>query len=122
GVVAVLDRGGAAHDVRALEETELLVIPTDPLHALLERHPILYAHFVKILCYRLRKAYTAVSELALASLRQRVARQLCTLGTPIGGTQARATLSPISLTQEELALRVGATRPSVNRELKEMER
>lgn len=122
GVVAILDQGGAVHDARACGDTEVLIIPTAPLHRLLDTQPLLYRHFSLMLCYRLRKAYSAVDDLGLASLRQRVARQLCTLGTPTDANTNPEPNIPVMLTQEELAVRVSATRPSVNRELKELQR
>jgi CRP/FNR family cyclic AMP-dependent transcriptional regulator len=120
GLVAVLDGGGAVHDTRASGKTELFIIPARTVRDLLEREPALYRLAVQMLCYRLRKAYSAVDELALATLRQRLARQLCTLvGAAAEHAQDRLR---ISVTQDELANLVGATRPSVNRELAEMER
>jgi CRP/FNR family transcriptional regulator, cyclic AMP receptor protein len=120
GLVAVLDRAGAVHDTRASGPTELFVIPTAVIHEILERHPEVYREITLMLCYRMRKAYSAVDELGLANLRQRLARQLCTLVAQEG--QAPADEQRVPVTQDELAALVGATRPSVNRELTAMER
>lgn len=121
GVVAALDGNGAVHDTRASGDTELLVIPTDALRRLMDREPALYRHFSRMLCYRLRKAYSAVDDLGLASLRQRMARRLCALGMPSDASEPLLG-QPLSLTQENLAVLVGATRSSVNRELQAMQR
>lgn len=120
GVVPVLDGAGSVHDTCASGRTELFVIPTRAVRDLLGRRPELHKVAVEMLCYRLRKAYSAVDELALATLRQRLARQLCTLAVDAGeepGQKRR-----IAVTQDELGILVGATRPSINRELAKLER
>jgi len=114
GVVAVLDGEGAVHDTHACNDSTFIVIPTEAVHALLEGRPELYRCFNRMLCYRLRKAYSSINEHGLSSLRQRLARQLYTMSR---SAVAGAACEPIRLTQEQLALLVGATRPRVNREL-----
>lgn len=114
GVVSVLDGEGCVHDIYACSDSTLIVIPTPVVHALLEEHPILYRSFNTMLCYRLRRAYSSINETGLSSLRQRLARQLCLLYK--SGDQG-AVSEPIQVTQEQLAVLVGATRPRVNREL-----
>jgi CRP-like cAMP-binding protein len=121
GVVAALDGNGSVHDTRASGNTELLVIPDDALLRLMDREPALYRHFSRMLCYRLRKAYSAVDDLGLATLRQRLARRLCALGMPSDAHSA-APGTALNLTQENLAVLVGATRSSVNRELRALQR
>ncbi|HVL57086.1 MAG TPA: Crp/Fnr family transcriptional regulator [Burkholderiaceae bacterium] len=119
GLVAVLDGLGAVHDATAHGDTHVLIVPRLGFLRILGQRPELYRHFVPMLCYRLRKAYTAVNELALAPVRQRLARQLCALAVSDEREQpARA----LSLTQSDLAVLLGVTRPSVNRALKEFER
>lgn len=117
GLVAVIDGLGAVHDTRAHKRTEILLVPRGPFLEVLDAHPALYAHFARLLCYRLRKAYSAVDEFALVPLRQRLARQLCTLAlaSPDGET------SSLRFTQAELAEMLSAARPSVNRELKKLQ-
>ncbi|TFZ02806.1 Crp/Fnr family transcriptional regulator [Ramlibacter henchirensis] len=117
GLVAVLDGAGAVHETRVSGPTELIVFPTRLVRDMLDRDPALYKPVTQMLCYRLRKAYSAVDDLALATLRQRLARQLCTLATELPAEKRH-----ISVTQDELANLVGATRPSVNRELAVLER
>lgn len=129
GLVAAMDGLGAVHDTRAHRRTEVLMIPRAPFLAVLEARPALYKHFAGILCYRLRKAYSAVDEFALVPLRQRLARQLCTLALagadsePGGKARDKADGSGANLrfTQAEIAVMLGAARPSVNRELRRMQ-
>jgi len=117
GLVAAIDGLGAVHDTRAHRRTEVLLVPKGAFLEVLDAHPKLYAHFARLLCYRLRKAYSAVDEFALVPLRQRLARQLCTLAlaSPDGEHAS------LRLTQAEIAEMLSAARPSVNRELKRMQ-
>lgn len=121
GLVAVMDGQGSLHDTRASGNTLLFVIPAAAFLLILDREPTLYRAIAHMLCYRMRKALSAVDELGLASLRQRLARQLCTFSLAEGG-QNGFSREPIPLTQEGLAALVGGTRSSINRELAYMER
>ena len=118
GIIAVLDGGGTTHAGAASGETELLIIPAQAFRAAFDRWPHLYSLAITLLCSRLRKAYNAVDDLVLSSLRQRLAVQLCILADSNGDKE---TVPTVSTTQEDLAMLIGATRPSVNRELAAME-
>ncbi len=118
GLVAAIDGLGAVHDTRAHRRTEVLLVPRGGFLAVLDETPELHAHFARLLCYRLRKAYSAVDEFALVPLRQRLARQLCTLA--LAGRDGGDGAS-LRLTQAEIAVMLSAARPSVNRELKRMQ-
>jgi CRP-like cAMP-binding protein len=121
GLVAAIDGLGAVHDTRAHRRTEILLIPRRAFLEILDGQPALYAHFARLLCYRLRKAYSAVDEFALVPLRQRLARQLCSLALASAGTRAHSEDASLRLTQAEIAEMLSAARPSVNRELKRMQ-
>lgn len=120
GVVAAIDGKGTTHDTRAHGPTEVLMLPRRALMEALDRHPRLYAIFARMLCHRLRKAHGLVDELALAPLRQRLARSLCTLATgePEGRDGGAVRLS---FAQSDIAVMLSASRPAVNRELKRLE-
>ncbi len=120
GLVAAMDGLGAVHDTSAHRRTEVLLLPRTAFLAVLDAHPKLYRHFAEFLCYRLRKAYSAVDEFALVPLRQRLARQLCTLAVAQKGAE-EADGANLRLTQAEIAVMLGAARPSVNRELKRLQ-
>lgn len=126
GLVAAIDGLGSVHDTRAHRRTDVLLVPRAAFLEVLDSRPELYGHFARLLCYRLRKAYTAVDEFALVPLRQRLARQLCTLalaapGNTSGGQCAVGDGASLRLTQSEIAVMLSAARPSVNRELKRMQ-
>ncbi len=121
GLVAAIDGLGSVHDTRAHGRTEVLLVPRTAFIGVLDARPGLYAHFARLLCYRLRKAYTAVDEFALVPLRQRLARQLCTLALAAPGGPPEGDGANLRLTQSEIAVMLSAARPSVNRELKRLQ-
>ena len=121
GLVAAIDGLGSVHDTRAHRRTEVLLLPRKAFLEVLDARPELYGHFARLLCYRLRKAYTAVDEFALVPLRQRLARQLCTLALAAPGSRPDGDGASLRLTQSEIAEMLSAARPSVNRELKRMQ-
>ncbi len=121
GLVAALDGLGSVNNATAHGETEVLAIPRQAFLQVFEREPALYRHVVDMLCYRMRKAYYTLDEMALVPLRQRLARQICTLVlAQHGGTSPDGEVS-LDLTQNDLATLLGATRPIVNRAIKELE-
>ena len=121
GLVAAIDGLGSVHDTRAHGRTEVLLVPRVAFVDVLDARPELYAHFARLLCYRLRKAYSAVDEFALVPLRQRLARQLCTLALAAPGNRPDGDGTSLRLTQSEIAVMLSAARPSVNRELKRLQ-
>ena len=118
GIVAAIDGQGATHETRAFGATEMLLLPRAAFLAILDEHPALWADFARMLCHRLRKAHGMVDEFALVTLRKRLARQLCTLAS--AGLDDEAARVPF--TQEELGVMLGASRPTVNRELRRLEK
>ncbi len=121
GLVAAIDGLGSVHDTRAHGRTEVLLVPRAAFLEVLDARPQLYGHFARLLCYRLRKAYSAVDEFALVPLRQRLARQLCTLALAAPGGHRDGDGASLRLTQSEIAGMLSAARPSVNRELKRLQ-
>jgi CRP/FNR family cyclic AMP-dependent transcriptional regulator len=121
GLVSCMDGLGMVNNAIAHGETDVLNIPRDALMHLLKRDPALYGHFVYMLCYRMRKAFSMVDELALVSMRQRLARQICTLVFAEHEQETIAGEIELAITQNDLAVMLGVTRAIVNRLLKEFE-
>ncbi len=121
GLVAAIDGLGSVHDTQAHRRTDVLLVPRSAFLEILDASPELYGHFARLLCTRLRKAYTAVDEFALVPLRQRLARQLCTLAATAPGGLPEGDGATLRLTQSEIAVMLSAARPSVNRELKRLQ-
>jgi CRP/FNR family cyclic AMP-dependent transcriptional regulator len=121
GLVAALDGLGSVNNATAHGETEVLAIPREAILEVFDREPALYRHVIDMLCYRMRKAYYTLDELALVPLRQRLARQICTLVLAEHAGKGPDGEVSLDLTQNDLATLLGATRPIVNRAIKELE-
>jgi len=117
GLAAVLDGKGMLRDSRAYGETEILLLPRADFLATFERHSMLSRAFIDLLCQRIRTAHVIIDDLALRSLRQRLARLLCALSV----VRDDAAQPTVTQTQDALASLLGVSRHAVNRELKLLE-
>jgi CRP-like cAMP-binding protein len=120
-LISALDGQGTVNDAIAYGDTEIWVIPRAAYLRVLQHTPELYGYFVQMLCYRMRKAHSLVEELALVPLQQRLPRQLCTLACAESGGRTDMGEIILDVTQQDLAVLLGVTRPIVNRALKELE-
>lgn len=109
GEVALLDGRPRTASALASEPTDLFVILRRDLLAMIARRPGLAVQLIELLCERIRWMSRRTEEASFLSLEQRLVRRLTGLGEDYG--------DEIVVSQEELALFVGATRESVNRQL-----
>lgn len=109
GEVALLDGRPRTASATAAEPTGLFVILRRDLLAMIERRPAVAVRVIELLCARIRWMSQRTEEAAFLPLEQRLLRRLVALGADYG--------DEIVVSQEELALFVGATRESVNRRL-----
>ena len=109
GEVALLDGQPRTASAVAGEPTELFVILRRDLLALIEKRPVVAVQLIELLCARIRWMSRRTEEASFLSLEQRLVRRLIGLVEDYG--------SEITVSQEELANFVGATRESVNRQL-----
>jgi len=110
GEMAVLDGGERSADICAIRRTRLLRISRETARAALETEPKALLDLVGELIRRLRAANTGLEDAALLDLGARLAQRLL----DEAGDGALVTL-----TQTELARRIGASREKVNRKLHE---
>lgn len=114
GEIALLDGRARTADATAVEETELFVIRRRDFLELLTRRPALAIRLIEFLCERLRWVSTRVEEATLLPLDVRLARRLIALGEDYG--------AELVISQDQLAVFVGAARESVNRQLQAWKR
>jgi CRP-like cAMP-binding protein len=113
--VPVFDGGtNPASAVAAASDTEIWMLPTALTLRLLETSPLVAMNAVRVLATRLRHLAGLVEDLSLRQILQRVARLLL--------EEAERTGGDITLTQQEMAARVGTAREVVSRALRELER
>jgi len=117
-LIPLLDDQLAIHDARAHNACAVLLVPKASFTAAVERDPGLSRALLRLLCLRSRVSYDRLADAALLSLRARCARALLSMVPPFGERRAGGIAITLKLSQNEFADMVGASRQSVNRELK----
>ena len=123
GEVSLLDGGPRSATVKALTKTELIGIDRAPFLQLIGDRPAIALSLLSVLATRLRLLTTYADELAGLPLRTRLAKYLFTLSTVhgqrVGPTRVRIGQK---FSQEDLARRLGVTRESVNKHLRQFQK
>ncbi|WP_134496419.1 Crp/Fnr family transcriptional regulator [Microvirga pakistanensis] len=114
GEVALLDGRPRTADAVAAEPTELYTVLRRDFFGLLEQRPSVSIRIIELLCERIRWMSAQMEERALLPLEARLAHRLVALSEDYG--------HELHVSQEELAIFVGATRESVNRQLQSWRR
>jgi CRP/FNR family cyclic AMP-dependent transcriptional regulator len=109
-LVPVLDGGPALATVQSLSHTTLYVIPAPRFLDILDRHKPVSVAVLERLAIQVRYLSDAVEDLALHTVRTRLARFL--LANAADGSSARR------WTQEEIAAQIGTVRDVVGRTLR----
>lgn len=129
GELALFDRSPRSATAVALDDTRAALLAGDDFIAFLERHPSAVRVVLETLARTVRRLSDRVEHLTFLDVPSRVAKYLLDLaqasalseGAAKPGAAQPATLE-LSLTQDELAAFVGASRVSVNRVLGDLER
>ena len=108
GEMGLFDGGGRSAQARALESSRLLEVPYAPVREALEADPAALWAVVALLVERIRTTDDTLADAMLLDVPGRTAKRLLELSGPDGG------FGP-SVTQEELAAMVGASRERVNK-------
>jgi CRP-like cAMP-binding protein len=116
GEIALLDGNPRSASATALTQCELLVLERRDFLSFLERSPTACLKLMELLCGRLRRSDERMAEMAFFDLPARLAQVL--LRYPAQGHGP----AKLSLSQQELAEMVGATRENVNRCLRHWQR
>ncbi len=122
GEISIFDGLPRLSDAVACGDTDVLVLSRSAIQSLLARQPELYAPFVRILCRKVRMAMEGLSDLMLLPLSQRLSKRLLTLAQDYGRKHEDGILIDLHLPQDELGRLLGASRQSISKELKTLER
>ncbi|MEO8224448.1 MAG: Crp/Fnr family transcriptional regulator [Gammaproteobacteria bacterium] len=117
GEIAVLDGHARTASAEALVDTELFVVRRTDLVALIGREPKLAAHFIALLCQRLRWTSELIEEAAFLPVTGRLTRRLLKLAGEHGTTSQGVVTLRIS--QGDLAGFMGVSRQIVNQYLQD---
>lgn len=119
GEAPLFDGGGYIASAVALAPTRALLLPRAALIDLCHRRPTVALAILKTLAHRVRSFASIVSDLAFRPVGERLARYLSTAGAaPI----TRGTAIDLTLTQSQLAARLGTVRELVARGFSQLER
>jgi len=119
GEIAALDGGGRTADAIALTPVEVMTLAQARLNALIETNPRVARAAIAFLCLRLRETSEQTEGIALHPIEVRLARFL------LSRLKQRETGPEVPLdlgmSQNELALLIGASRQKVNAALAHLE-
>lgn len=115
GEMSLFDGRGRSAEARALEPSEVVEVPYEPLRAALDADPHLLWGVIELLCGRLRVTDEALADAVFLDVTGRTAKRLLELA----GESDSFTLP---VTQEELAGMVGASRERVNKAISQFVR
>jgi len=117
GELSLID--GAPRSARAvtLDRVEALVLYREPFLELLARHPAVALAVMSELAGMVRRLSMQLQDVTALDVPGRLAKKLLDLAHSHGQTTPEGVHIPLSLTQQELAHMIGATRVAVNQAL-----
>ena len=122
GEMALLDNEPRSATAIAVEETELLSLHRTDFQTVLTDNRSITTALIKILTARLRRANHQISTLALLDVYGRVARVIVDMAREEGRRLRDGRIAFRRATHQEIANRIGTTRETVTRMLKDLER
>jgi len=118
GELSVLDGQPRSATVVTLEPSVLAFIERAPLLQLLEESPSLATRLLEVLAQRLRNLTKRCETISSQDVPKRLARALISLADDHGQVSESGVRIPVRLSQQDLGNMVGATRESVNKQLR----
>lgn len=120
GEVSLFDELPRPTSAYAVGETEVLVVSAGELRRMLDRNPLWYRDFARVLCNKLRISLAHIESTYLP-LSVRIVLRLLDLARAYGQPGEGGIVIGLRLPQEDLARMLGLTRQSVNKELRALE-
>ncbi len=121
GQIAALDGGERTADATAIDAVKTLMLTQAQLVALIESNPRVARAAIGFLCGLLRETDLRLEAIALHSIEVRLARQLLSMPSAAGPKAAQVVID-LGMSQSELGLLIGASRPKVNIALTTLEK
>ena len=122
GEMALLDNEPRSATAIAVEDSELLSLQRSDFQSALHENAAITGALIRVLSDRLRKANHQISTLALLDVYGRVARLLLEIAREEGKRLRDGRMAFRRPTHQEIAHRIGTTRETVTRMLKDLER
>jgi len=122
GEMALLDNEPRSATAIAVEESELLSLHRGDFQSVLNDNRSITTALIRVLSARLRRANHQISTLALLDVYGRVARVIVDMAREEGKRLRDGRIAFRRATHQEIANRIGTTRETVTRMLKDLER
>lgn len=122
GEIALLDNEPRSATAIAAEDSELLLLQRNEFQGAMSENPSISGALIRVLSARLRRANHQISTLALLDVYGRVARVILDIAREEGRRLKDGRIAFRRATHQELANRIGTTRETVTRMLKDLER
>lgn len=122
GEIAMLDGAPRSADATAVSKITALSLSRAAFERLVMAHPVIGEAAIRFLCRRLREADQQLEAIALCPIEVRLARFfLATARQKAGQGERERVAVDLGMSQSELALLIGASRPKVNTALSMLE-
>lgn len=121
GEIAMLDGGERTATVKAIELTEILVIEKRDFIPFIEREPQVAVQLLTTLASRLRSADEHFEDIFFRNLPGRLAKKFLGLADDYGHKTEDGIQIKLKLSQGEIGKLTGATRESVNKQMRAWE-
>lgn len=118
GEMALLDGEPRSADAIAIETSEVFVLKRNDFLVFLQSNINAIESILSLLSRRLRSTDELLEDTCFLSISVRLAKKLVDLASSHGQKQGDSIHITLSLTQKELGDMIGATRESINKELK----
>lgn len=118
GEMSLLDGEPRSADAVAIEPSEVFILSRNNFLSFLQSNVNAIESILSLLSKRLRKTDGMLEDTCFLNISARLAKKLIELAESHGRTKGSEVLIDLSLTQKELGDMVGATRESINKELK----
>ncbi len=121
GEIAVFDGGERTATVKAIEPAELLVIEKRDLMPFLQKNPNVAVQLLATLASRLRRTDEHFEDIFFRNLPGRLAKKFINLASTYGQQTDEGVHINLKLSQGEIGKLTGATRESINKQMRAWE-
>jgi CRP-like cAMP-binding protein len=118
GELSLFDGKPRSATVQALEKTETLCLHRKDLLALMRKRFDVVEKILEVLAHRIRNADMLLAERNFLDITSRLAKKVLDLGETYGIQEGGQIRIGVKITQKDLASMIGATRESINKQLK----
>lgn len=118
GEIAVMTGGLRTATVMALEQTTVSAVSRTVLFSLLVQHPEIVFYLSRTLAARLEQTSELLEDIVFLNIGPRLAKRLLALATTFGRKTSRGLSIDLPICQHDLGAMVGASRESINKQLR----